>query len=112
MPSYEEKFKKFDEGHVDSELILKNLKKFYAYENPDELLDARSKIRQFKENAEDFMADMAGGNGGGSGNGGDEDKKKYLPEAHALVKKAKAEGTALTLDQAQKVLTQGFSRTF
>ena len=109
---YEERFKKFDEGHVDSELILKNLKKFYAYENPDELLEARSKINKFKENADDFLADMASANAGsGSGDGGEE-KKKYLPEAHALVKKAKAEGTILTLDQAQKVLTQGFSRTF
>ena len=111
--SYKEGFKKFDEGHVDSELIFENLKSFYAYKNPNELLDARSKILKFKENADDFMADMAGGNGGGSGSGeGDENKKKYLPETHALVKKAKAEGTTLSLDQAQKILTQGFSRTY
>lgn len=110
LPIYQEEFKKLDEGHVDSELIFGNLKRIYAYKNPDQLLDARSKIKQFESNAEDFLETMAGANGSGSGEGAD--SKKYLPEAHAMVKQAKKNGETLTLEQAQSYLTKGLKRTY
>lgn len=110
MPSYDEAFKKLDEGHTDADNIFDNLKRVYAYKNPDSLLDAKKKIDLYKNNADEFTATMAGANGGGSGGESDEEMKKFSPEARALVKKAEKEGTELSLEAAQRYLHEGLTR--
>lgn len=106
---YRDLFKTNDKGHVDSDLIFNNLKGIYASQNSDSLLEAQERIKQMEHGADDFN-EAGAGNAGGSGDGGGGDKKKYSQEVLDWVKESKRRGVDITLEQAEKVLTQGMTR--
>lgn len=108
---YRTLFEGSDTKKVDPDLIFADLQKIYAAENSSELLAVREQFESFKAGADEFalgMAGPAGGSGEGSGgNGG----KTYPQAVYDYVNEARKQGIPLTLEAANKVLTQGFDRS-
>lgn len=105
--AFEEEFNKLDSGKMSPELIIKDMKKAYAVVKSDELISAAQKAADMKRNA-DFY------NAGGAFNQGSQpspDDAKYSPAARKLYADwAKAGITGKTLEDAERVATQGLKR--
>lgn len=99
----EETFKRTDEGHVDADFVFDNLKRTYAYLNPDTLLKAKSEQDRMAKNANNANASEAGSHSAKPSDG--QEIKKFSDAAVSLAKQA-----GITPEQAEKQISQGMSR--
>lgn len=107
---YRTLFEGADTKKVDTDLIFADLQKIYAAENSSELLGIREQFENFKTGADEFAL-MNAGNAGGSGEGSGGNGGKTYPQAvYDYVNEAKRQGIPLTLEAANRVLTEGLDR--
>lgn len=106
--AYEEAFKNSGSKNVDSELIYRDFQSIYASRNASRLLEQEDKLKEMEKNAAEY--NLAGAGPGATAAG--DDDKKYDTAVYQFVERSRKAGTPLTLEQADKYLRQGNSRTF
>lgn len=105
--SVEESFSKIDSGAIDADLIYGDFKKAFALSNVDSLIEAKQRKEELEKNAAEFMSQSIGGT-----DVKPEEGKVYSPEAYDYLKQARKEGISLSLEEAEKYVTQGNKRTY
>lgn len=100
--SFREGFKKFDNGAVNVENIMKDMKSYYASTNADALLGLQEEKRQREQEAEDFNA-MNAASGGGTG-GGSQDATKATKEEKAFIAEYQRQGKKISVEDARTKL--------
>lgn len=99
--SFEEGFKKFDEGSVNVENIVKDMRKFYAANHADDFFSLREEKKRKEQEAEEFNAQ----NGGVHGSGGGEDPTKKVPkEVRELMQASAKAGRPMTAERAERAI--------
>lgn len=100
--SFEEGFKNHDSGGVNADVIVSDMRKYYASTNAEALLNLQQQQQQREQEAEEFNAQNGGANG--SGDGG-KDMKKVSKEVQDHMKKSAELGFTLTPEQAERQLS-------
>lgn len=98
-------FEHVDSGKVDADNIYQDLIGAYAFINRDSLVAAETEKRQREANAEEDRIEGARSNGGSPKDGNQPEKVKQ-----AVKQVAKAAG--ISEEAAQKVVTEGNTRTY
>lgn len=98
--AFMEGFKKYDNGNVTVENIVKDMKSYYASTNADELLSLKEKQKEREIEAEEFNAN----NGGGGNSGGGDATKKIPKEVKAFMDASAKAGRPITAERAAKAL--------
>lgn len=99
--AFEEGFKKFDSGAVNSVNIIKDMKSYYASTKSDEFFDLKQKQKSREAEAEEYNAQNAGANGSA---GGEDPTKKVSADVKAIMEASRKSGRVLTVAEAEKRL--------
>lgn len=105
-----DKFAKLDSGALDADLIAEDWRSAVAAAYPAKFIAAQQAINDLERGASDFMANQAGA--GINSSGGRDEGPKYSPRAQEMVRQAQAQGTPLTLEDAEAYLNNGDTRVY
>lgn len=97
--SFEEGFKKYDSGAILAENIIEDMKSYFAATHKDEYFSYLEEKQTREREAEDLIAQNAGGAGNGGSAGG---QKKVPKEVQAFIDASAKRGINLTPEQAEK----------